>query len=31
MLFSTGAGSSLFKGTVDNTKVYGFMKSAFGF
>jgi alkaline phosphatase len=31
MLFSTGAGSSLFKGTIDNTKVYGFIKSAFGF
>jgi len=31
MLFSTGAGSSGFKGTIDNTKVYGLIKSAFGF
>jgi alkaline phosphatase len=31
MLFSTGAGSSGFKGTLDNTKVYGLIKSAFGF
>jgi alkaline phosphatase len=31
MLFSTGAGSSGFKGTMDNTKVYGLIKSAFGF
>jgi alkaline phosphatase len=31
MLFSSGAGSSGFKGTMDNTKVYGLIKSAFGF
>jgi alkaline phosphatase len=31
MLFSTGAGNSGFKGTLDNTKVYGLIKSAFGF
>jgi alkaline phosphatase len=31
MLFAAGAGSALFKGTVDNTKVYGMMKSALGF
>lgn len=31
MLFSTGAGSSSFKGTIDNTKVYSLIKSAFGF
>jgi alkaline phosphatase len=30
-LYAAGAGSSLFKGTVDNTKIYGWMKSAFGF
>ena len=30
-LYATGAGSALFKGSVDNTKVYGMMKSAFGF
>ncbi|MEO5658986.1 MAG: alkaline phosphatase [Polaromonas sp.] len=30
-LYATGAGSGLFKGTVDNTRVYGMMKSAFGF
>jgi alkaline phosphatase len=31
MLFSTGAGSSAFKGTIDNTKVFSLVKSAFGF
>jgi alkaline phosphatase len=31
MLFSSGAGSSIFKGTLDNTKVYSLIKSAFGF
>ncbi len=31
MLFSTGAGNAGFKGTIDNTKVYGLIKSAFGF
>jgi alkaline phosphatase len=31
MLFSTGAGNASFKGTMDNTKVYGLIKSAFGF
>jgi alkaline phosphatase len=31
MLFSTGAGNAGFKGTLDNTKVYGLIKSAFGF
>lgn len=30
-LFATGAGSSIFKGTLDNTKVYTLMKTAFGF
>jgi alkaline phosphatase len=30
-LYATGAGSALFKGSVDNTKVYGMVKSAFGF
>ncbi|QLG86826.1 alkaline phosphatase [Chitinibacter bivalviorum] len=33
MLFATGAGtaSKTFKGTLDNTKVFGLLKSAFGF
>lgn len=31
MLFSTGAGNAGFKGTIENTKVYGLIKSAFGF
>jgi len=33
MLFATGAGtaSKIFKGTIDNTKVFGLMKTAFGF
>lgn len=30
-LFATGAGSSLVKGTIDNTKVYNILKTAFGF
>ncbi|MES2106565.1 MAG: alkaline phosphatase, partial [Pseudomonadota bacterium] len=30
-LLSTGAGSKGFKGTLDNTKVFGLLKSAFGF
>jgi alkaline phosphatase len=30
MLLSGGAGSSGFKGTLDNTKVFGLLKSAFG-
>nr|WP_315249176.1 alkaline phosphatase [uncultured Duganella sp.] len=30
-LFATGAGSKTFKGTLDNTKVFGLLKSAFGF
>jgi len=31
MLFATGAGSKPFKGTLDNTKVNGLLKQAFGF
>ena len=31
MLFATGAGSSVFKGSVDNTKVFGMLRQAFGF
>nr|WP_296336225.1 alkaline phosphatase [uncultured Acidovorax sp.] len=31
MLFATGAGSGSFKGSLDNTKVYGLMRQAFGF
>jgi len=31
MLFATGAGSGIFKGTLDNTKVNGLLKQAFGF
>ena len=31
MLFATGAGSNPFKGSLDNTKVYGLMRQAFGF
>jgi alkaline phosphatase len=31
MLFAKGAGSAVFKGTIDNTKVYTLMKKAFGF
>ncbi|MFZ6816218.1 alkaline phosphatase [Undibacterium sp. Rencai35W] len=30
-LFATGAGAKVFKGTLDNTKVFGLLKSAFGF
>lgn len=29
-LFATGAGAKAFKGTLDNTKVFGLLKSAFG-
>lgn len=31
MLFSTGAGSAPLKGTIDNTKVFGVVKTALGF
>ena len=31
MLFATGAGSNVFKGSLDNTKVFGLMRQAFGF
>jgi alkaline phosphatase len=30
-LFATGSGAKTFKGTMDNTKVFGLLKSAFGF
>jgi alkaline phosphatase len=30
-LLATGAGAAPFKGTLDNTKVFGLLKSAFGF
>ncbi|WP_198972724.1 alkaline phosphatase [Xylophilus sp. ASV27] len=30
MLFATGAGSGIFKGTLDNTRVNGLLKQAFG-
>lgn len=30
-LFATGAGAKIFKGTMDNTKVFGLLKAAFGF
>lgn len=30
-LFATGAGAQIFKGTLDNTRVFGLLKSAFGF
>jgi alkaline phosphatase len=30
MLLSTGAGNAGFKGTLDNTKVFGLVKSALG-
>ncbi|MES2318294.1 MAG: alkaline phosphatase [Pseudomonadota bacterium] len=30
-LFATGAGSSVFRGTMENTKVFHLMKAAFGF
>ena len=31
MLFAAGAGSKVFKGSLDNTKVFGLMRQAFGF
>ncbi|HQS31753.1 MAG: alkaline phosphatase [Polaromonas sp. 39-63-203] len=31
MLLATGAGSKVFKGSLDNTKVFGLMRQAFGF
>ncbi|CAK1288023.1 alkaline phosphatase [Burkholderia pseudomallei] len=31
MLFADGAGAKAFKGTLDNTKVFGLVKAAFGF
>ncbi len=30
-LLATGAGAKIFKGTLDNTKVFGLLKTAFGF
>ncbi|MDO8179689.1 MAG: alkaline phosphatase [Undibacterium sp.] len=30
-LFATGAGAKIYKGTLDNTKVFGLLKSSFGF
>jgi alkaline phosphatase len=30
-LLATGAGAKPFKGTLDNTRVFGLLKSAFGF
>ncbi|MGE5648552.1 MAG: alkaline phosphatase [Bacillota bacterium] len=30
-LLATGAGAKVFKGTLDNTKVFGLLKTAFGF
>ena len=30
-LLATGAGAKVFKGTMDNTKVFGLLKSAYGF
>ena len=30
-LFATGANSKIFKGTLDNTRVFGLLKTAFGF
>ena len=30
-LFATGSGSGSFKGTLDNTRVFGLLKTAFGF
>ena len=30
-LFATGAGANIFKGTIDNTKVFTLLKTAFGF
>lgn len=31
MLFATGAGSNIFKGSIDNTKVFVMLRQAFGF
>ena len=31
MLFAAGNGRAPFKGTLDNTAVFGLLKSAFGF
>jgi alkaline phosphatase len=31
MLFATGAGSNVFKGSIDNTRVFGMLRQAFGF
>jgi alkaline phosphatase len=31
MLFATGAGSNTFKGTLDNTKIFGLLRQALGF
>ena len=31
MLMAAGAGSKVFKGSIDNTKVFGLMREAFGF
>ena len=31
MLFAAGAGSQVFKGSLDNTKVFGLLRTAFGF
>jgi alkaline phosphatase len=31
MLLATGAGSKAFKGSLDNTKVFGLIRQAFGF
>ena len=31
MLFAAGAGSGVFKGSLDNTKVFGILRQAFGF
>ena len=30
-LFATGAGAKIFKGTLDNTKIFSLLKTAFGF
>ena len=30
-LFATGAGAKIYKGTLDNTKVFALLKSSFGF
>ena len=31
MLFATGAAAKTFKGTMDNTRVFGLVKSAAGY